>query len=134
LQEFRSCRINEARREEQDLFVLEFSGAGEFMQRQTSSARLVPVVRHEGPAPKGQESIAQGLPWVSRINRSALKGLKRRTRSASKVPSRSSPYLPPRDAKHVLIFHWVPSPGENPSHPINLRNLCNLWLPVPNPS
>jgi len=32
-------------------------------------------LRPEGPAPKGQESLAQGLPWVSRNKRFALKGL-----------------------------------------------------------
>jgi hypothetical protein len=37
----------------------------------------------EGPAPKGQESLAQGLPWVSRNKRFALKGLEMRTRSGS---------------------------------------------------
>jgi len=27
---------------------------------------LAPVIRRDGPGPKGQESLAQGLPWVSR--------------------------------------------------------------------
>jgi hypothetical protein len=35
---------------------------------------FAPVLRPEGPAPKGQESLAQGLPWVSRNKRFALKG------------------------------------------------------------
>ena len=35
---------------------------------------LAPVIRPEGPAPKGQESLAQGLPWVSGNKRFALKG------------------------------------------------------------
>jgi hypothetical protein len=30
-------------------------------------------MRPDGPAPKGQESLAQGLPWVSRYKRFALK-------------------------------------------------------------
>jgi hypothetical protein len=46
-----------------------------------------------GPAPKGQENLAQGLPWVSRYKRFALKGLEIRTRSGSKIRSRFSPYL-----------------------------------------
>jgi hypothetical protein len=46
----------------------------------------------EGPAPKGQESIAQGLPWVSQNKRFALKGLEMRTRSGSKVRNRFSRY------------------------------------------
>jgi hypothetical protein len=33
-----------------------------------------------GPAPKGLESLAQGLPWVSRNSRLALKGLEMRTK------------------------------------------------------
>jgi hypothetical protein len=41
------------------------------------------VMRPEGPAPKGQESLAQGLPWVSGNKRFALKGLETRTRSGS---------------------------------------------------
>ena len=47
----------------------------------------------EGPAPKGHESLAQGSPWVSRDKRFALKGLKMRTRSGSKIRSRFSSYL-----------------------------------------
>jgi hypothetical protein len=54
---------------------------------------LVPFIRPEGPAPKGQESLAQGLPWVSQNKRFALKGLEKRTPSGSKVWSRFSPYL-----------------------------------------
>jgi hypothetical protein len=38
---------------------------------------LASVIRRpEGPAPKGQESLAQGLPWVSGNKRFALKGLR----------------------------------------------------------
>jgi hypothetical protein len=37
---------------------------------------LAPAVWPEGPASKGQESLAQGLPWVSENKRFALKGLK----------------------------------------------------------
>ena len=61
-----------------------------------SAARrwLAPVIRPEGPAPKGQESLAQGLPWVRRNKRFALKGLEMCTRSGSKARSRFSPYLP----------------------------------------
>jgi hypothetical protein len=54
---------------------------------------LAPVIRHVGTAPKGQERLPQGLPWVSRNERFALKGLEIRTRSASKVRSRFSRYL-----------------------------------------
>jgi hypothetical protein len=40
---------------------------------------LAPVIRPDGPAPKGQESLAHGLPWVipwvSLHKRFALKGL-----------------------------------------------------------
>src|ERR1700675_2641399 len=43
---------------------------------------LAPV---KGSAPKGQESLAQGSPWVSQNKRFALKGLETRTRSGSKV-------------------------------------------------
>jgi hypothetical protein len=39
---------------------------------------LAPVIRPEGPAPKGQGSSAQGLPWVSQKKRFALKGLEMR--------------------------------------------------------
>ena len=46
---------------------------------------LAPVIWPEGPAPKGQGSLAQGLPWVSRYKRFALKGLGMRTRSGAKV-------------------------------------------------
>jgi hypothetical protein len=42
---------------------------------------LAPVIRPEGPVPKGQESLAQGLPWVRRNKRFALKGLGLRARS-----------------------------------------------------
>jgi hypothetical protein len=35
---------------------------------------LAPKIRPEGAAPKGQESLAQGLRWVSRNKRFALKG------------------------------------------------------------
>ncbi len=41
-------------------------------------------------ARSGQKSIAQGLPWVSRNRRFALKGLEMGTRSGSKVRSRFS--------------------------------------------
>ena len=38
--------------------------------------RVAAVIRPEGPAqkPKGQESLTQGLPWVSRNKRFALNG------------------------------------------------------------
>jgi hypothetical protein len=36
--------------------------------------RVAAVIRPEGAAPKGQESLAQGLPWVSRNKRLALNG------------------------------------------------------------
>jgi len=46
---------------------------------------LAPVIRPDRLAPKGQESLAQGLPWVSRNKRFALKGLEIRTRSFSSL-------------------------------------------------
>jgi hypothetical protein len=52
---------------------------------------LAAVIRPEGPAAKGQESLAQGSPWVSQYERFALKGLEMRRRSGSKVRSRFSP-------------------------------------------
>jgi hypothetical protein len=54
---------------------------------------LAPVIPPEGSAPKGQESLAQDLPWVSQNKRFALKGLEMRKGSGSKVRSRFSPYL-----------------------------------------
>jgi hypothetical protein len=54
---------------------------------------LAPVIRPKGPGPKEQESLAQGLPWVSRYKRFALKGLEMRTRSGRKVRTRFSPHL-----------------------------------------
>ena|ERR1700722_7144801 len=36
---------------------------------------LAPATWPEGPAPKGQQSLAQGLPWVGGNKRFALKGL-----------------------------------------------------------
>jgi hypothetical protein len=43
------------------------------------------VIRPERPAPKGQESLAQGLPWVSRNKRFALKGQELGTRCGANV-------------------------------------------------
>jgi hypothetical protein len=54
---------------------------------------LASVIRPDGPAPKGQENLAQGSPWVRRYIRFALKGLEMRRRSGLKVRSRFSPYL-----------------------------------------
>jgi hypothetical protein len=54
---------------------------------------LASVIRPEGTAPKGQESLAQGLPWVSRNKRFALKGLEMCRRSSPEVRSRFPPYL-----------------------------------------
>jgi hypothetical protein len=51
------------------------------------------VMRPDGPAPQGQESLAQGLPWVSRDKSLALKGPEMRKRTGSKARSRFSPYL-----------------------------------------
>ena len=45
---------------------------------------LTPALWPEGPAPKGQESLAQGLPWVSGNKRFALKGLARSARDPIK--------------------------------------------------
>jgi hypothetical protein len=36
-------------------------------------------------APKGQESLAQGLPWVLVLQRHTLKGLEFRTRSSKNI-------------------------------------------------
>jgi hypothetical protein len=44
-------------------------------------------------ARSGQESLAQGLPWVSRYKRFALKGQELRAQSGSNVQRRFSPYL-----------------------------------------
>jgi hypothetical protein len=55
---------------------------------------LALVIWPEGPAPKGQESLTQGLPWVRRNKRFAMKGLEICTRSGSKAWRRFSPYLP----------------------------------------
>jgi hypothetical protein len=54
---------------------------------------LASVKLPEACAPKGQESLAQGLPWVSQNKRFALKGLVMRTRSGSIRRSGFSPYL-----------------------------------------
>jgi hypothetical protein len=54
---------------------------------------LAPVIRPEGLAPKGQESLAQGSPWVSRTQRFALKGLEMPALSGFEVRSQFSPYL-----------------------------------------
>jgi hypothetical protein len=61
--------------------------------RSASAFCIALVIRPDGPAPKGQENLAQGSPWVRRNIRFALKGLEMRTRSGSKVRSRFSPYL-----------------------------------------
>jgi hypothetical protein len=53
---------------------------------------LALVLRPGGPAPTGQERLAQGLPWVSRCRRFALKGREMRPRSGAKVRSRFWPY------------------------------------------
>jgi hypothetical protein len=51
--------------------------------------RLAPAIWPEGLAPKGQESLAQGLPWVSGNKRFALKGLE-----ADAIRSRGSEVIP----------------------------------------
>src|ERR1700733_10275782 len=61
---------------------------------------LAAIIRPKRPAPKGQESLAQGLPWVIRNKRFALKGQALGARSDFKVRSRFSPYL---DAPSGLI-------------------------------
>ena len=55
--------------------------------------RLESVTRIEWPAPKGQESLAQGLPWVSRNKRFALQGLDKR-----RVPA-----LPPGEVNEARL-------------------------------
>jgi len=67
------------------------------------------VIRPERPAPKGQESLAQGLPWVSRNRRFALKGQEVRTGSGSKARSRLSPNL---EAPSGLIGRRVTTQGK----------------------
>jgi hypothetical protein len=54
---------------------------------------LAPSIRPEVSAPKGQESLAQGLPWVSRNKRFALKGLEMRARFRFKGPEPIPPVL-----------------------------------------
>jgi hypothetical protein len=54
---------------------------------------MIIVIRTEGPAPKGKESLAQGLPWVSRNKRLALKGLRKR----------SVPALPPGEVNEARL-------------------------------
>jgi hypothetical protein len=70
----------------------------------------------EGSAPKGQESLAQGSPWVSQIKCFALKlkGLKMRPRSDLKVRSRFTPYLVAPSG--LIRFGELPrvNPGLNP--------------------
>jgi hypothetical protein len=50
-------------------------GQADSSQARSAWVCLAPVIRPDGPAPKGQESLAQGLPWVSRYKRLALEGL-----------------------------------------------------------
>ena len=53
---------------------------------------LAPALWPKGSAPKkGQESLAQGLPWVSGNKRFALKGLE-----ADAIQSRGSELIPGR--------------------------------------
>jgi hypothetical protein len=54
---------------------------------------LAPVIALERPASKGQESLAQGLRWVSRPKRFALKG----------PGKRSIPGLPPREVNGARL-------------------------------
>jgi hypothetical protein len=96
LQEFRSCRIggqippSSARPSPYASYLIQAPPSSR------SSARmwLALVIPPDGPAPKGQESLAQGLPWVRRNKRFALKGLEMCTQSGSKARSQFSPYLP----------------------------------------
>src|ERR1700722_2972226 len=55
--------------------------------------RLASLIRPNGLAPKGPQSIAQGLPWVNRNKRFALKGPEMRARSGSQVRNRFSSFL-----------------------------------------
>jgi hypothetical protein len=77
-------------------FEKEFQMAGQMVK---SAIQAIPVPTDTGtdnflgPTPKGLENLAQGLPWVSRNKRFALKGLEMRTPSGSKLRSLSSPYL-----------------------------------------
>ncbi len=59
-------------------------------------------IRPEGPAPKGQNNLAQGLPWVTRNKRLALKGLKMRA-----IPLKSSePILAVPDSPFRANSRW----------------------------
>jgi hypothetical protein len=60
---------------------------------------LASVIRPEKPAPEGQESLAQGLLWISRNKRSALKGQELR---AIRFPG-SDPILAQRVTPSGLI-------------------------------
>jgi hypothetical protein len=57
--------------------------------------RVAAVMRPEGLAPKGQESLAQGLPWVSRNKRFALNGPDKRNVPASKILGRLAIFVAP---------------------------------------
>ena len=96
LQEFTSCRIGGQISASPALASSYTSYLIQAPPSSRSAARmwLALVIRPEGPAPKGQESLAQGLPWVRRNKRFALKGREMCTRSGSKARSRFSPYLP----------------------------------------
>ena len=51
------------------------AGQPDRSQARRACVCLAPAILPEGPAPKGQESLAQGLPWVGGNKRFALKGL-----------------------------------------------------------
>jgi hypothetical protein len=75
------------------------------------------VIRTEGPAPKRQESLAQGLPWVSGNKRFALKGLGKR----------SVPALPPGEINEERLteeakrgrFAYLPGSPFSISNPVD---------------
>src|ERR1700722_6734799 len=71
---------------------------------------LAAAIWPEGSAPKGQESLAQGLPWVSGNKRFALKGL-----DAHAIRSRGSEPIPGRTWWPLQgQFGWGKFPRVNP--------------------
>jgi hypothetical protein len=67
------------------------------------------VARHEVPAPKGQESLAQGLPWVNFPLALALKGRQGRRKSAPNLSAGSSAHSGPfRDERLFWLTQGKP--------------------------
>ena len=66
-------------------------GQADPSQHEVPVCVLAPAISPEGLAPKGPESLAQGLPWLSGKERFALKGLE-----ADAIRSRGSEVSPGR--------------------------------------